>query len=992
MNYFIQTKKRKFSILLFFITLNTFAQNKGDYRSNALLMDWSTPATWLTWDPSASLWIQATMAPDFTQNTITIQEGHTVVISSTVYADELIVKGQLKITGKLIILDGTGTDLQIEKNGKLLLESNDTSLINCGKLIMHDSIINNYSSFFINKGIVMNDHSYFKNKGKLINDGNSLTLNSGDFLSGGQIIFENKSIYQHHFPSTEPAAGTIPAAKWNIGSVCEIIACGNAFQPGGLNQVFHHFIWNNSTQPHDFNLIANPTTINGNFEIRNTNSKKLSYKGGSPGDLVIADSFKITGGVFILTNGSAASHIQTTNFYQDSGSLDLTGSEANGALSVSSYFTHKGGIIKHSGVSSEASVRISGSAPSVIESAGFRSNDPILFSISKETDSGTCTIPTHQFFILHTGTSFSLTDNKNLSIDLQINGTIESYSNAWNLLNGFTQVNGAFINHSVLPVAANSSPESLALKENSLYQHAADGGEVVTARWDTASVLCITGIEKSLEIKNGGQFFGNIQWNSLNQQVPCKFGEPGFEIAGNFNIDCTGQSYLLFPDCDFTIHRDLLLQHDSRLQLSAAPGLFSPTVRTISLFGNLHILHNALFDVGNPDPGNASDSFNQFRDFRIAIGKDFIQSSSAPSVTYRYKKNKSKKLVYRTQFIFKGNRVQHFSMKPLPPDSVGDQEYSCFNPYSISVSGKGTHLIPQLYDLKVHQLMVDKDDTLTMALNDINIIHYPVLSTEGTIEPASSIIGGTLDMGLNKIKESDADSGSFCLLASGMLKTKDPEGIDSSGSTGCILTRGTRIFNDSASYVYNGITSQVTGSGLPVHLQGSLTICNSTPLSAGGVRLTKPTHLSGQLNLNAGKLLTSSTHPIIIGTNGLVLPEGGSAISFVDGYLIKTGLASGSEFIFPLGNTSKWARLGLTITNSLLTDEFGASYVSADPSLNHHMEMDTGLDHISSKEYWILHHTAATSDVNVSLFWESGYYSGIYSTAPASNSARIATI
>jgi hypothetical protein len=974
-------------ILLFiFLLLSVICsgQSANDYRSNATLMNWETPSDWQIWDVTTSSWITASAIPDANHAQITIQQGHTVVINTTCSVDQLIIKGTLKnTTASFAITDGPGDDLVIHAGGKLVNDGTNASITNYGKLILNDSIINAITCTFINKGILVNDHSNFKNMGQLINAVNSLIINSGDFLSSGSISFEKGSVYQHNFPSAEPTAGTIPKASWKDGSVCEILACGNAFQPGALNQVFHHFIWNNSTQPHDFNLIANPNKVNGNFEIKNTNGKKLAYKGSSSGNLVISDSFKITGGLFVLTNGNASTLVNAASYYQQSGTLDMSSSDAASTINISSFFTHTGGTLQRSGTAASNEIILNGTAASTIQSSGFRAGDAITFKINKAGTTGACTLPLNGFFVLNTGTTFNLLDNTTISTDFQIDGTFTATTNSWNLIPGSTVVNGNFINHSSSAVSTNSSSTSLQFAPGSSYIHNSDGGEVVSANWSPASTLQVTGIELAVVLGNGGQHVGNFFWNCKKQQGPCIFGLPGFEVQGDLSIESTGKGTLRFPDCDFRIIGNLTVRNNATLQLSAAERLYNPLQRLITIDGMLSVLQTASIQVGNPNTSATVPSgTDQYREYNLLLKKDFIYSSTTPLISYHHKNypGNDNDEVYQLSLTFNGNKVQHLVMKNSSTNLIHLSSTECIsnNLYKLVVSGSGTHLLPQLYDLKVHNIQVETGDTLTIGREDINIIQYPVVNFSGASFPPACIINGVIDLGMNTLSDGNS-SGLFQLQAGATILTKHPDGIDNIALTGSIRNTGERIFDPSAHYIYNGNTNQITGTGLPVTLFGSLTIDNSTALTAGGVTLTGNTTIEGTLLLINGKMLSTSSSMLIIGNSGSVFPLGGQASSFVDGFVKKINLQAGHEFIFPTGNKNKWARIGIVCGNSS-TGEFTAAYTANDPTSINNSLLD--LHHISTKEYWKLDKANHTDAVAVKLFWESGTYSGIYSTNP----------
>jgi hypothetical protein len=985
MIYLKRIHHRFFASMLLLLSIHSKGQSTGDYRSNAASMNWDTAADWQTWDVASSSWITASVSPGTGHAHITIQSGHTVLITTTHNIDQLLVNGILKNTSPaLTIHDGPGDDLIIYPGGKLINEGTNACIINLGKLLMNDSIINRATCTFTNKDTLVNNTAYFKNTGNLINETGSMIINNGDFLTGGSITFEKGSWYQHHFPSTQATAGTIPTASWKEGSVCEIQACGNAFQPGALNQVFHHFIWNNSTQPHDFNLIANPNVINGNFEVKNTNGKKLAYKGGSPGDLTIADSLKLTGGIFVLTNGNTSTVVHVSTYFQQAGTLDMSASAAASTIFITSAFTHTGGTIQRSGTALSNTIILNGATLSTIESKGFRAGDPIIFKMNKEGATGHCILPLNKSFVLHVGTAFSLIDNANASTDLQVDGTFNAVGNSWDLTQGVTEVNGDFVNHSTLRVGTNSSAASLQFMSGSFYTHAADGGEVVAATWSPLSTLHVTGIELADTLKNGGQHFGNILWGCSKQQHSCIFGLPGFGVQGNFTIDSTGEKNLRFPDCDFEIEGNLTVRNHATLQISAAGGLYEPAQRTISIDGNISILHTASLQVGTPNTSKtATAATDHYRDYNLLLKKDFIYTSTTPLISYHHRSypGNANDEAYHFVLTFNGNSVQHLTIKKQPSDlvQISATEFIANNLYGLIVSGNGTHLVPQLEDVKVHSIQVDANNTLNIGLEDIQVIQYPVLNYDGSSAPPFCNVNGTFDLGMNTLVDGNS-TGVFHLQSGATIRTKHPQGIDQGMNAGCIQNTGNRIFDPAAHYVYNGIANQVTGTGLPSSLSGSLTIDNSTQLTSGGIELTKNTTIDGTLYLNQGKLLTTASAMITISNTGIASPAGGKVLSFVDGPVKKISLNAKTEFVFPTGNNNKWARIGIA-SESSSTGEYIAAYIAGNPTILNNSLLD--LDHISTKEYWKLDHPTNTDVIAIRLFWESGNYSGIYSTNAA---------
>ena len=129
--------------------------------------------------------------------------------------------------------------------------------------------------------------------------------------------------------------------------------------------------------------------------------------------------------------------------------------------------------------------------------------------------------------------------------------------------------------------------------------------------------------------------------------------------------------------------------------------------------------------------------------------------------------------------------------------------------------------------------------------------------------------------------------------------------------------------------------------------------------------------LYGDLSLNGtnwtmtdGIIESSSNEMLSIGAN-IVLNGGNSSSSYVSGPITRSG---STDFVFPLGDGSKFARLGISGLSGTAT--FSAQYHHT--SYTDATTVGTGIDHISNYEYWDLNQTAGSETPNVTLFWEDG--------------------
>jgi len=99
----------------------TSASLASDYYRSIATGNWNATATWQSSHDGIN-WVNATLTPTSSANTITIQNTHTVTATASVSADQFTVNagGQLTVNSgqTLTIADGTGTDLTV--NGTLV--------------------------------------------------------------------------------------------------------------------------------------------------------------------------------------------------------------------------------------------------------------------------------------------------------------------------------------------------------------------------------------------------------------------------------------------------------------------------------------------------------------------------------------------------------------------------------------------------------------------------------------------------------------------------------------------------------------------------------------------------------------------------------------------------------------------------------------------------------------------------------------------------------
>jgi hypothetical protein len=157
------------------------------------------------------------------------------------------------------------------------------------------------------------------------------------------------------------------------------------------------------------------------------------------------------------------------------------------------------------------------------------------------------------------------------------------------------------------------------------------------------------------------------------------------------------------------------------------------------------------------------------------------------------------------------------------------------------------------------------------------------------------VVNGTLTVQTNGRLDTNCQpitgNGSFTVADGAILGICDANGIATTGSTGAVQVTGTRSFSPAASYVYNGTSAQVTGSGLPSQVR-ALTTTNTNNLTLSqplAVAQTLTVASSGNVALNnqALTLLSSATGTALVVNSGTGAVTGTTATvqRYLDGSL-----------------------------------------------------------------------------------------------------------
>ncbi|MBL7723463.1 MAG: T9SS type A sorting domain-containing protein [Chitinophagaceae bacterium] len=217
-------------------------------------------------------------------------------------------------------------------------------------------------------------------------------------------------------------------------------------------------------------------------------------------------------------------------------------------------------------------------------------------------------------------------------------------------------------------------------------------------------------------------------------------------------------------------------------------------------------------------------------------------------------------------------------------------------------------------------------------------------------------------------------------------------------------------------YIKTGAGVSV-GAGDVVEISGNLTLNSTDGIGLGKIKFngstasvieqlsTQPINIaeliidktaSGTVTLNDSVSINTSTSFISGIINSSTGKEfifldntsytGASNTSFVNGPCKKTG---NDAFIFPVGKNGVLASIGISAPG-IGTDVFMAQYFYSRPHDDGYDSTlkDQSLHHISKNEYWLLDRIEGTSNVFVTLSWESNIRSGLVNNMPELRVAR----
>ena len=185
-------------------------------------------------------------------------------------------------------------------------------------------------------------------------------------------------------------------------------------------------------------------------------------------------------------------------------------------------------------------------------------------------------------------------------------------------------------------------------------------------------------------------------------------------------------------------------------------------------------------------------------------------------------------------------------------------------------------------------------------------------------------------------------------------------------------TNGTITMNGVGTVTKNGVLPQF----LPPAFTSNNTVQNLIISNPANDTLGGNINVSNLFTLSNG-LLKTGTNILIIGNNATT--ANASNVRYVDGNVRKIGTQA---FIFPVGNLGKYAPISISAPSSP-TDHFTASYSFSNPNNSSYLttSLGSGLNKVSSTEFWLLNRTNGTSNVDVTLNFDASHSGGISSLA-----------
>jgi autotransporter-associated beta strand protein len=470
---------------------------------------------------------------------------------------------------------------------------------------------------------------------------------------------------------------------------------------------------------------------------------------------------------------------------------------------------------------------------------------------------------------VNAGSGFVLA-NGTAATDMSISGTgrlnLNGGAFTTDISTSISVATGGYWN-SALPTASTTYNGIANFANGSTYENAANGGTIPPAAWNSNSTAYFTGNITGIP-GNLGQIFGNFRWTCVQTaDINLGIGTAvpfGFEVAGDLTVENTGATKQLIIFSETLPSIQSTVNIGGKVSVSGGKlsvmngGSYSATKTvTLNITGDLELSNTGVLYVSGINSLGSTlqaPSIHLAGNLNITNTAQVLQPFTCPAT-----------------FLFtKINGIQTFS-------SHGTGISSALVGWGVGdLSGAGAY----------SNTLQLNNNFITNFLSVFRVYNKATLSCPAELYVSGAFVGFNLY------------SGATILIASA-------NGITSSGLTGNIRTAGARSFDAGANYTYNGTYNQLTGSGLPATITGSLSIANTGVAGNNTVSLTTNNTTTSKLNLNSGYFAAGTNWNLNISTGGIINGNGGNnpdlpsagTITFV-GSGFTNGNASGNPSLY----------------------------------------------------------------------------------------------
>lgn len=170
-------------------------------------------------------------------------------------------------------------------------------------------------------------------------------------------------------------------------------------------------------------------------------------------------------------------------------------------------------------------------------------------------------------------------------------------------------------------------------------------------------------------------------------------------------------------------------------------------------------------------------------------------------------------------------------------------------------------------------------------------------------------------------------------------------------------------------------TSKVTMNGTDNQIitgdfTGANAFWNFEMNNSSGVSLAGDVEIDKILTFTSGIITSSSANILTVDNSSETAVIGYNSSNYVDGPMVKL-INSGDDFVFPVGDNTRYGELVLTTATATAADYWEAEYYDANP----HPTYDTSsylapLTMVSGNEYWRVNGPEPTSSSDVTIRWD----------------------